>query len=51
MVSSMLSRRVLVTAVSASVVLAGCGGVKTTSTGGKGDFPTGNIQMSAGWCR
>ncbi|MGW7684212.1 tripartite tricarboxylate transporter substrate binding protein [Kribbella sp. NPDC054772] len=44
-------RRVLVmavSAVSASVLLAGCGGVKTTSTGGKGDYPTGNIQMSVG---
>ena len=47
-----LNRQVLVMAVSAvsgaSVLLAGCGGVKTTSTGGKGDYPTGNIQMSVG---
>ena len=46
-----MSRRVLVTAasgVTASVVLTACGGVKTTSTGGEGDYPTGNIQMSVG---
>lgn len=46
-----MSRRVLVMAasgVTASAVLAACGGVKTTSTGGDGDFPTGNIQMSVG---
>jgi tripartite-type tricarboxylate transporter receptor subunit TctC len=43
-----LNRHVLVLAVSASVLLSGCGGVKTTSTGGNGDYPTGNIQMSVG---
>ncbi|MET7283157.1 tripartite tricarboxylate transporter substrate binding protein [Kribbella sp. NPDC005582] len=29
-------------------LLAGCGGVKTTATGGDGDYPTGNIQMTVG---
>ncbi|MFC9691840.1 tripartite tricarboxylate transporter substrate binding protein [Kribbella sp. NPDC056951] len=38
-----------VVAAGATVALvAGCGGVKTTSTGGDGDYPTGNIQMSVG---
>ncbi len=46
-----MSRRFLVTAasgVTAAAVLTACGGVKTTSTGGEGDFPTGNIQMTVG---
>ncbi|MEU4607080.1 tripartite tricarboxylate transporter substrate binding protein [Kribbella sp. NPDC023972] len=51
MMSTQLSRRALVSAaagLTASVVLTACGGVKTTSTGGEGDYPTGNIQMSVG---
>jgi tripartite-type tricarboxylate transporter receptor subunit TctC len=33
-----------------AALLAGCGGVKTTSSGGgaEGNYPTGNIQMSVG---
>ncbi|MBB6570824.1 tripartite tricarboxylate transporter substrate binding protein [Kribbella sandramycini] len=35
--------------IAAAVVsLTGCGGVKTTATGGAGEYPTGNIQMSVG---
>ncbi|GAB3951353.1 tripartite tricarboxylate transporter substrate binding protein [Kribbella albertanoniae] len=42
-------RLIQVVSVTAAVaLLTGCGGVKTTATGGDGEFPTGNIQMSVG---
>ena len=34
--------------LTAAAMLSACGGVKTTSTGGEGKYPTGNIQMSVG---
>jgi len=34
--------------VTVAAMLSACGGVKTTSTGGEGEYPTGNIQMSVG---
>lgn len=45
------SRRAFLVAaggVTAAAMLSACGGVKTTSTGGEGKYPTGNIQMSVG---
>jgi tripartite-type tricarboxylate transporter receptor subunit TctC len=44
-----LSRRSVLGGVGAlAAVLGGCGGVKTTSAGSQGDYPTGNIEMSVG---
>lgn len=46
-----MSRRAFLAAagsVTVAAMLSACGGVKTTSTGGEGKYPTGNIQMSVG---
>ncbi|TWD75297.1 tripartite-type tricarboxylate transporter receptor subunit TctC [Kribbella amoyensis] len=49
--SGQIGRTVVLAAAGFTVtaLVAGCGGVKTTSSGsGEGDYPTGNIQMSVG---